>query len=233
MGQLRGGNRGIAESDRACESAGCSPYRGTPNTGGKARRYQCLEELDSMKDMPPNRRRFGMQVIAMSVALYLISQTAYTFLRQFVPLPSRQTLHTRTSATVRFDPELMKDLSRVKEIVQNYRDSNNETRDSIVGISAVDAIAFDRELVVSKTGLLTGTLTSEIIDTDTLKKIQEDFEELENLWRTKFSTIISDAFVNQFHPINPVFRPFIVHIRPSTQGKATNEEVFLRYCRIC
>ena len=226
MRQLRRGNRAIAESERACESAGCSPYRGTPKyIGGKMKRYQCLEELHSVKDLPPNRRRFGMQVIAMSLALYLISGTAYTFLRQFVPLPSRQTLHTRTSATVRFNPELMNNLSRVKEIVQNYRDGNNQTRDNIVGILAVDAIAFDRELVVSKTGLVTGTLTSEIIDTDTLQKIQEDFEELENLWRTKFNTIISDAFVYQFHPINPVFRPFIVHIRPSTQGKATNEEV--------
>ena len=218
---------GGRESINRDKSVAASPFQGTPRYVGtrQKQKYELLEELHRIKDVKPNRRRFGTKLIAMSLALYLISTTAYAFLRNFVPLPSRQTLQTRTSVADRFRPELMENMLHVKEIVDNYRQNNSETNGEIHGIIAVDAIAFDRELVVSKSGLVTGSLSSEVLDAETLAKIQTDFEQLENLWREKYKTIISDAFVYQFHPLSPELRPFIVHIRPTTQGKATNEEV--------
>ena len=221
--------QGTRDSENTSGSEANSPFRGPPRyiEKGKNNKYESLEELHRMKDVKPNRRRFGPKLIAMSLALYLISSTAYSFLRNFQPLPSRQTLQVRTSVGYRFNPVLIQNLSHVKDIVDNYRENNSKTNEEIPGILALDAIAFDRELVISEKGFMTGSLSSECLDAETLAKIQKDFEELENLWRDKFKTIISDAFVFQFHPLSPEHRPFIVHIRPTTQGKATNEEVEL------
>lgn len=227
MKELHARKKQNPESGTSEGKAGQSPFQGTPRYVQRdpKDKNQYLDELYSLKDKKPNRRRYSMQLIAMCLALYLVSGSAYLFLRKFMPLPSHQTLHARTSTAYKFNPELTENISRVKEIVDSYRENNCQNETEISGIIAVDAIALDKEMVISKTGVITGSLSSETVDLETLEKIQRDFEDLEKLWKQKYDTIISDAFVFQFHPINPELRSFIVHIKPATQGKATNEEV--------
>ena len=65
----------------------------------------------------------------------------------------------------------MESLANVKTVVENYRETNNETDARIYGFIAVDAISFDRELVVSKNGTVSGTISSESVEMETLLEI--------------------------------------------------------------
>ena len=190
-------------------------------------RYACLHELYQLARVTANRRRFSMKLIALALAVYLISGPAYNLLREVMPLPSRKTLNSRTTTTGRFNPLLLENLSNITSVVRNYRETNDLDSMEIVGFLAVDAIAFDREMVITNDGFVRGGVESEFLDADTLEKIHTDFRELEKLWQEKLDTIISDAFVFQVHPLSAVLRPFVVHVHPSTQGKATNTEVDL------
>ena len=89
----------------------------------------------------------------------------------------------------------------IKEIVTNYMERSNATYGEISGILAVDAISLDREMVITDKGFVSGGLTSEVLDKDVLASIQKNFRELEEIWKQKLNSIISDAFVFQFHPI--------------------------------
>ena len=203
-----------------------SPFRGKPHyvaTGD----WNCSDELSQLSRVPPNRRRFSTKMIALALAVYLISGPAYNFLRDAMPLPSRHTLNARTATTEKFNPLLLQNISGIDEIVKRYRETNELDSTNIYGVLAVDAIAFDREMVIGQDGFIKGSIQSESLDSETLERIQNDFCELEKLWQEKLNSIISDAFVFQFHPLNAAHRPFVVHIHPSTQGKATNTEVEL------
>ena len=208
---------------------GQSAFHGTPRriSDKDPVPHQCFTEICKQGRVKPNRRRFTMPVIAMAMALYLISGPAYEFLRNFFPMPSRQTLYFRTSFGLRFNATQLGNVSFIKNVVDNYRDENNVTDEEIYGILAVDAISLDKEMIITKDGLVYGGIESEVLSKEALTKIQTHFQELEQLWRNKSSVIISDAFVFQFQPVIATFRPFVVHIAPSTQGKATQEHVGL------
>ena len=143
-----------------------------------------------------------------------------------MPLPLAKTLEART-ASERFNPLMLENLSCLDMIVKHYRETNEIDSMQIFGVLAVDAIAFDREMIIAENGFVTGAIESEFVDKDILEKIQSDFRALEKLWQDKLDTIISDAFVFQFQPLSATLRPFVVHVHPSTQGKATNTEVEL------
>lgn len=207
-------------------SARDSPFAGKYSYVGQ-HKYAHVDELCRLARVAPNRRRFGLKLIALALAVYLISGPAYNLLREVMPLPSRKTLFTRTTTTERFDPRLLENVSCVPQIVERYRETNEVGSEEIVGLLAVDAIAFDREMVITHNGFVRGGVTSDTIDPDTLQRIQTDFRELEKLWNEKLDSLISDAFVFQFHPLSALLRPFVVHINPSTQGKATHTEVEL------
>ena len=113
------------------------------------KRYACLHELYQLARVSANRRRFSMKLIALALAVYLISGPAYNLLREVMPLPSRKTLNSRTATTGRFNPLLLENLSDIKSVVRNYRETNDLDSMEIVGFLAVDAIAFDRETVIA------------------------------------------------------------------------------------
>lgn len=102
--------------------------------------HQCFTEICNQGRVKPNRRRFTMPVIAMAMALYLISGPAYEFLRNFFPMPSRQTLYFRTSFGMKFNATQLESVSLIKNVVDNYRDENNVSDEEIYGILAVDIV---------------------------------------------------------------------------------------------
>ena len=203
-----------------------SPFQGSPRYAGE-KDYACVDELHRLSRVKANRRRFSMKLIALALGVYLISGPAYNFLRELMPLPSTKTLEARTATSERFNPLMLENLSCLDMIVKHYRETNEIDSMQIFGVLAVDAIAFDREMIIAENGFVTGAIESEFVDKDTLEKIQSDFRALEKLWQDKLDTIISDAFVFQFQPLSATLRSFVVYVHPSTQGKATNTEVEL------
>ena len=156
---------------------GQSAFQGTPRriSDKDPVPHQCFTEICKQGRVKPNRRRFTMPVIAMATALYLISGPVYEFLRNFFPMPSRQTLYFRTSFGLKFNATQLGNASFIKNAVDNYRDENNVTDEEIYGILAVDAISLDKEMIITKDGLVYGGIESEVLSKESLKKIQTHF----------------------------------------------------------
>ena len=208
-----------------------SAFVGSPRVIGgsqqKSKVFNVLDELWRVSQVPKNRRRFSAALIAFAMSVYLLSGTAYEHLRKFMPLPSWQTLQVRTQPCFKFNANTLHNLSMIPDTVDRFREQEQIGHEIVYGILAVDAVSFQRELIVTKNGMMEGSLSNETLDSAKLAELHESFTEFENFWKLHHDAIISDAFVFQFQPINASLRSFIVHIKPSTQGKATEATVEL------
>ena len=216
-----------SESEESDSEVGS--FVGTPRRidEPKPRQVAFSEELLKLAKCPPNRRRFSAPLIAMSLALYIMSSSSYEYLRNFLALPSRQTLNSKCLAPMRFNASNLQNLSKLEEVTTNYRCGNEIGDQKVYGVLAVDAISFTRQMVIGTTGIIQGSISNETVDAKRLQEMHASFAELENFWAEMHSALISDAFVFQFQPINVSWKSFVCHIHPSTQGKATERTVEL------
>ena len=215
-------NSGSEESSSESGAFLGTPRRvNEPNT----RQIGFTRELMNLARMPANRRRFSTALIAMAMALYIMSSSCYEYLRNFVPLPSRQTLMARSVGPMHFNATKLQNLSNLPDVCAHYRTRNEIGNATVYGVLAVDAVSFTRQLVISKTGIIQGSICNETVDAKRLHEMHASFTEFESFWSEKHSALISDAFVFQFQPINVSSKSFVCHITPSTQGKATERTV--------
>ena len=142
-----------------------------------------------------------------------------------MPLPSWQTLQARTEPSFKFNANRLQNLSAIPDVVARFRQQEEIGDERIYGFLAVEAVSFHRELIVTKNGVVEGTLSNETIEMEKIAELQESFAEFENFCKEQRDVVISDAFVFQFQPINASLRSFIVHIKPSSQGKATERTI--------
>ena len=215
---------GSSESDG---SACASPFQGTPRRVGESQRNVYLDEMGELASVP-SRRRYTPRFIAMAFSVFLLSTAAYLHLRNFLPLPSKQTLYAQMGACIRLNVTLLQDASKLPDVIECYKQENeiSQTR-TISGVLAVDAISFRRELVITNTGVVQGSLSNETVDQELLAQLHSSFSEFENYYREHHSALISDAFVFQFQPLNASLKSLVVHVTPSSQGKATEKTVEL------
>lgn len=201
-------------------------FMGTPRTisGTKG---AILDELVQLSRVPRNRRRFSVGVIVFAFSLYLLSSRAYEHLRLFLPLPSWRTLERRTEPSFKFNIDALQNLSLVHETVGRFRERENISDCIIYGILAVDAVSFQREMIITNNGVIEGGVSNETLDEEKVIQLQQSFSEFEEFWKSHHAALISDAFVYQFQPIDALLPSFVVHIKPSTQGKATESTVEL------
>ena len=204
-------------------------FPGLPRTVGPqtSRHFRFAAELVRLAMTGANLRRYSVALVMMALSVYLMSSNAYEFLRNFLPLPSRQTLNARLHGLMTFNISVVQDISRIHIICDDVR-TRFELGDAVIaGVLAVDAISFQRELIVTSNGVVQGSLSNETVSAKKLAKIHASFSEFEQFWLENHKALISDAFVFQFQPVNTSIKSFITHILPSTQGKATEHTVEL------
>lgn len=178
--------------------------------------------------MTPSRsRRFPLPLMMMAISLYLISGSAYNYARNFIPLPSVQAISKKMNGLVNLNPKLLLNLSSIGSIADDVQARYEVGDDVIAGILAVDAISFQRELIVTSSGIVQGSLDNETVNSENLAKLHASFSELEKYWAEHHKALISDAFVFQFQALNSTLKSFVVHICPATQGKATERTIDL------
>lgn len=206
-----------------------SPFQGTPRriVEPDNRRKGIVEELRRLASMPANRRRFSFSLIVMALSIYVLSGAAYNHIRNFLPLPSRQTLEARSVGTMKFDASRLQNVTGISAIANEIRARLDLNENIIHGILAVDAISLNREMTITPNGLVKGSLSSETVMPEKLEAMHKSFKELEKYWVDHKKSLISDAFLFQFQPVNASIKSFVVHIAPSTQGKATERTVEL------
>ena len=225
------GGRSDSEDAPPAPPAPPAPERfpGTPRriAPEDERRAGFAAELFRLALLPVNRRRFPVVFIMMALAIYLRSPSSYEVMRNFLPFPSRQTLSERLNGLMSFNITLLQNISLIRNVCDDVRE-RFEVGDSVVaGILAVDAISFQRQLIISNNGVVHGSFANETVSSEKLAKMHASFSEFENYWKETEKALISDAFVFQFQPLNASIKSFVVHLYPSTQGKATEHTINL------
>ena len=206
-----------------------SRFTGTPRTVSDCnpRQLDFTTQLMRLALLPSKARRYSLTLMMMAMAFYLLSGSAYNYVRNFIPLPSRQAISNRMNGLVRLNATLLQNLSAIRSVAEDVRERYEVGDQVIAGILAVDAISFQRELIITSNGVVQGSLDNNTVNAEILSNLHASFTEFEKFWAEHHKALISDAFVFQYQALNSTLKSFVVHICPTTQGKATERTIDL------
>ena len=192
--------------------------------------YPLISNLTKNSFLRPSGRRYSRFTKLFSMGLLLISFSVFKFVRNFLPLPSRQTLKQSFYSDLSFDAKILTDLSQISTITSEYRTRENISQsEKIKAVLAVDAISFDKVLKIDSKGNIIGTTQDEIVGSNEMENLEKRFTSFENFVRQRKEFLISDAFVFQVQPVLADYPSFVAHVMPSSQGKGTDREVNLLF----
>ena len=187
---------------------------------------QFLREMNTLERLRPRGRRYSARFIFFCVAIYLTSFTCYKLLLKFgIPLASISKISMLKMNLLSDNMVRLLHLSDVRTIIAQYKDDNNLENDSFSVILAVDAISFHPKIRIEKDGTINGALGNYKISKEKMNKLEKSFHDFEIYINSIKNVTITDAFVYQIQPIQKQYPCFVVHIEPSTQGKATEKEI--------
>ena len=163
----------------------------------------------------------------LAIGLFLISLTAYTFLKQFLELPHERTEQKWISDDLIKQKGSQFEISNVDNIIENYIKDNNikSDDDGFKVVLAVDAFSVKPNLIVEKNGVVRGTIYDEQISIEKVKLYEQSILEFEKFSQKHKKYVIRDTFVYLVKPIESQYPCFILHLSASTQGKATIHEI--------
>lgn len=84
------------------------------------------------------------------------------------------------------------------------------------------------EICVTKKGFVESLMQKEQLKSAEMRVLERKFKNFEEVWKKKKKDVtIMDPFLYHVQQINASLRSFVCHISPSTQGKATDQEIEL------
>ena len=134
--------------------------------------------------------------------------------------------------TVSKIPDLLLNVDRVNEVVDIWKSKHFvPSRVSIDACLAVDALYFKPDAEITVENCISGTAfpneLKNAMPVNPFKFFTEDPNSLQNFLELNWDKIIKAGFVFQVQPYNVLRKPFIVHVKPSANGKANEEIVAL------
>lgn len=161
-----------------------------------------------------------------AIGLFLISVSAYVFIRHFILLPHERTVQRWISEQIKDSKVSQFDLSNVNEIITNYIEDNNLTEQKdIKVVLGVDAFSVKPNLLIDKEGFRRGTIEEEKVDQELIDKFHKNILAFEEYSKQFKKSVIRDTFVYLVQPLLANYSCFIIHLSASTQGKATLSEI--------
>ena len=159
----------------------------------------------------------------LAIGLFIISFSGYIFLKKFLNLPHERTVQRWISNETQNTP-IQFSLESSSEIIERYIKNYNVTQKIQVTLS-VDAFSIKPNLIIDENGVKRGTLYDEKIDDSKVEEMHKSIIFFENFSMSNKKIMISDTFVYLVQPLIEEFPCFIIHLNPSSQGKATIKEI--------
>ena len=191
-------------------------------------RHDILANMVSNSTVPESRRRYTVAVLTFAMLIASISLTGYKTMRNFLYLPSASYLYRI------FKPEIQK----VKGMITNFEEvelhleyvsqqlgTSKENITKYGGVLAVDAISLRPHVFVTKDGFVNGVINTDSVDKEKFQELQQSILEYEKFVKKIRNKTITDSFVYYFQPLDSESRCFTVFVEPSTQGKATGNQI--------
>ena len=155
-----------------------------------------------------------------------ISPKAYKLLIDKLGFPEQHVIERTVNGVIDRYPKMLTDIDKVGEIVSDYK-SANAVKGTLDACLAVDALYFTPNVRINELGEIDGIdpNTEFFVGKKEFKLFTKDPKVLEKFLTLNGDKIIRSGFVFQVQPYNLLFKPFVVHVLPSTNGKASSDVV--------
>ena len=201
--------------------------RSVPSTPRKSpqelKNYGLLDELNDLAKVQPRSRFYTHEIILFSCGLLAIGLSAYLYVQHYLTLPNIRTVYRRQSEYLTIKPNMLLNISNVPEIINQYKDFLNETKNQTKNdfIIAVDALSTSPFVNIDKKRNITGLLPNDIIIQESYL-LETSFDKFEKFIQSNSNKIINSLFVFALHPLNHELPTFFIHVYPSNNGKGNN-----------
>ena len=166
---------------------------------------------------------YSEDLIKMCTELIDISEPAYKALLKYIPvLPGIDYIkNLRKDKFFDFSESLL-DLKKLPEMLIRYKTDNNIIgQDKLYCALAVDALYFRPDIKINQKGVQGFSKDIEIKKTD-FNRFSHDIDHFMSFVKSNWKDIIRSGFVYQINPLHVRYKPIVVFIYPSTNGKANN-----------
>ena len=169
-------------------------------------------------------KKYSPSFLAFCASIFILSSSAYFILRKVLVLPSSRTVERYISREKSRFEFMLRDISRLSELIRYYRERDSTSaNESIHAVIAVDALFFDRQIIVKSKGTVEGILTP--TDPAKFETLFQSLAEFDEFVIANWNFSINSAFAFYLQPINPKRRNFLIHFYPATSGKANSDTV--------
>ena len=163
-----------------------------------------------------------------------VSPKAYSILEKQIGFPAQSQVEAKYKAAIADIPEKLTNIERVGDMVNLWKEKSGISKSvNIDACLAVDALYFKPDFKITENDCISGTgITEELkigLPEGSFKHFDSNPSTLQAFLELNWEKIVKSGVVFQIQPYNVVYKPFVVHIRPSTNGKASEEIVDLLY----
>lgn len=191
-------------------------------------RHDILANMVSNSAVSESRRRYTVVVLTFAMLIASISLTSYKTMRDFLYLPSPSYLYRFFKPEIEKLKGMVTNLEEAELYLEFLSQQLGKSKENITkygGLLSVDAISLRPHVVVTKDGFVNGVIDNEPVDKERFEELQKSILEYENFIKQIRNKTITDSFVYYFQPVNSGSRCFTVFVEPSTQGKATGNQI--------
>ena len=159
----------------------------------------------------------------MCTELLDISEPEYKTILKYMPfLPCIDFIQKLRKEKYSTFSEILLNLEKLTEMLVQYKMENGISgQDTIYCTLAVDALYFRPDIKISPKGVEGFSKDIEISKKD-FNKFANDIEYFMSFLKANWKDIIRSGFVFQMNPLHVTYKPIVVFIYPSTNGKANN-----------
>lgn len=191
-----------------------------------------ISDLISHEGTSTTNNDYCEETFNLAVQLREISPKAYSLLASKLPFPKASLIDKLFNETISNIPDLLKDVKNVNDLVDMWKSKHAiPASTSIDACLAVDALYFKPDAEITVDNCISGTAFPQelrkTLPVSPFKYFTENPNSLQNFLELNWDSIIKAGFVFQVQPYNVAYRPFIVHVKPSANGKANDEVVTL------
>ena len=171
------------------------------------------------------KAEYSDELISLAAEIKSISPKAYNLLIKRLHFPKEKFIDNKTKEIISDLPEQLVSIDKAAEVMNNYRETNKIKKSApIQACIAVDAIYFDPEVKFCKNGFVEGCIFPHdqkvTISQKSFSMFSKDPKQLERFITLNAEHFVRAGFVFQIQPYDIRYKPFVVHIIPSVNGKA-------------
>ena len=181
---------------------------------------------DLLKHNVDKNDSYTNETMNLSLQLHSLSPKTYALLELFLNFPPIKTLEKEIEKGLLDLPEKITNVDYVNDVVDIWKEKRNiPPSKKIAACLAVDAVFFKPEVKISVDKCVKGILltSSEVAETAKI----ENYQDMKLFLQKHWQSVIKSGFVFQVQPYLLQYKPFVVHIKPASNGKASEDIVNL------